>query len=223
MQEFEPFCRQLTNEGIGTRQVAARPGQAGDKTELDRVFGDVEDDGDSGGYGLSRQCGRGIGGDDHDDLSPNQFGRQRREPVKPTFGPPVFDRHVLALDIACVLQTLANPRTRFTIASGDWLLRNPITGVALCCARAASGHGAAPPKNAMFASRGHSITPSARAIGASLSRELGLVARAAATIFIFLYLGSAVTSAPIQSGSINFWSASVSSISASTMPSKSPS
>src|SRR5262249_5014231 len=26
---------------------------------------------------------------------------------KPTFGPPVFDRHVLALDIACVLQTLA--------------------------------------------------------------------------------------------------------------------
>src|SRR5215813_15343745 len=59
--------RQLTNEGIGTRQVAARPGQTGDKTELDRVFGDVEDDGDSGGYGLGRQRGRGIGGDDHDD------------------------------------------------------------------------------------------------------------------------------------------------------------
>src|SRR5262245_36918973 len=101
------YFRQLTNEGIGTRQVAARPGQAGDKTELDRVFGDVEDDGDSGGYGLGRQCGRGIGGDDHDDLSPNQFGCQRWEPVKPTFGPPVFDRHVLALYIACVLQALA--------------------------------------------------------------------------------------------------------------------
>jgi hypothetical protein len=24
--------------------------------------------------------------------------------------------------------------------SGDWLLRNPITGIADCCARAASGH-----------------------------------------------------------------------------------
>jgi len=27
----------------------------------------------------------------------------------------------------------------------DWLLRNPITGIAGCCARAASGHAAAPP------------------------------------------------------------------------------
>src|SRR5262245_65274730 len=78
------YFRQLTNEGIGTRQVAARPGQTGDKTELDRVFGDVEDDGDSGGYGLGRQRRRGIGGDDHDDLSPNQFGRQRREDRKST-------------------------------------------------------------------------------------------------------------------------------------------
>src|SRR5258708_38472763 len=69
----------------------------------------------------------------------------------------------------------------------------------------------------------HSITSSARAIGASLSRELGLATRAAATMLIFLYLGSAVTSAPIQSGSVNFWSASVSSISTSTTPSKSPS
>jgi hypothetical protein len=89
-----------------------------------------------------------LGGDDHDDLSPNQFGRQRREPVKPTFGPPVFDRHVLALDIACVLQALAKSAHTFTIASGDWMLRNPITGVALCCARAASGHAAAPPSEA---------------------------------------------------------------------------
>src|SRR5262245_39767399 len=101
------YFRQLTNEGIGTRQVAARPGQTGDKTELDRVFGDVEDDGDSGGYGLGRQRRRGIGGDDHDDLSPNQFGRQRREPVKPTFGPAVVDRHVLALDIARLFEALA--------------------------------------------------------------------------------------------------------------------
>src|SRR5262245_33618103 len=69
----------------------------------------------------------------------------------------------------------------------------------------------------------YSITLSAQAIGASLSRELGLATRAAASMLIFLYLGSAVTSAPIQSGSVNFWSASVSSISARTTPSKSPS
>jgi hypothetical protein len=28
---------------------------------------------------------------------------------------------------------------------GDRVLRNPITGIAGCCARAASGHAAAPP------------------------------------------------------------------------------
>jgi hypothetical protein len=55
-----------------------------------------------------------------------------------------------------------------------------------------------------------------------LSGNFGLAKRAA-TILTFLYVGSAVTSSPIQSGSVNFWSASVSSISAKTTPSKSPS
>ena len=51
------------------------------------------------------------------------------------------------------------PRT----ASGDWLLRNPITGIAGCCARAASGHAAAaPPSSVMNSRRSHSITSSAR-------------------------------------------------------------
>src|SRR5262245_60386564 len=55
----------------------------------------------------------------------------------------------------------------------------------------------------------HPITSSARAIGASLSRERRLATRAAATMLIFLYLGSAVTSGPIQSGTVNLCSAFV--------------
>ena len=48
--------------------------------------------------------------------------------------------------------------------SGDWKLRNPITGIAGCCARAASGHAAAaPPSSVMNSRRHHSITSSARA------------------------------------------------------------
>ena len=31
--------------------------------------------------------------------------------------------------------------------SGDWLKKNPITGIAGCCARAVSGHAAAAPPN----------------------------------------------------------------------------
>ena len=44
---------------------------------------------------------------DHGDLSANQFGRQRRQSIGLIFGPAVFDRHVLALDIAGVFQALA--------------------------------------------------------------------------------------------------------------------
>jgi len=39
-------------------------------------------------------------------------------------------------------------------SSGDLLLRNPITGIAACCPRAASGHAAAaPPSSVMNARR----------------------------------------------------------------------
>ncbi len=43
-QELQPFCRQLITEKIDPCQIAARPGEAGDKTKLDRVFADGEDD-----------------------------------------------------------------------------------------------------------------------------------------------------------------------------------
>jgi hypothetical protein len=43
----------------------------------------------------------------------------------------------------------SNPRrnaaTKWAVSSGDLLLRNPITGIAGCCARAASGHATAVP------------------------------------------------------------------------------
>ena len=55
------------------------------------------------------------------------------------------------------------PRRRFAIASVDAGLRNPITGIAGCCARAASGHAAAaPPSSVMNIAPPHSITSSAR-------------------------------------------------------------
>jgi hypothetical protein len=51
-QEFQPLCRQLTNEEINPCQVAAWPREAGDKTKPHRVFGDGEDDGDRRGCRL---------------------------------------------------------------------------------------------------------------------------------------------------------------------------
>jgi hypothetical protein len=49
MQQVEPLCRQLTAEKVDPRQVAARPGEAGDKTERDRVLGGNKGDRDRRG------------------------------------------------------------------------------------------------------------------------------------------------------------------------------
>ena len=107
-QEFQPLCRQLATEKIDPGQVAARPGEAGDKTEPDRVFAGDEDDGDRRGCRLGRQRdGSTADRGDHGDLPANQIGRQRRQPIDLILGPAVFDRHVLALDKARFLQALA--------------------------------------------------------------------------------------------------------------------
>jgi len=43
---------------------------------------------------------------DHGDLSANQIGRQRRQPIHLIFSPTVFDRQVFACDIARLFQGL---------------------------------------------------------------------------------------------------------------------
>ena len=51
--------------------------------------------------------GSASGRGDDGDLPPNQFGRQRRQPIVLGLRPAVLDRHVLILDEACFLQSLA--------------------------------------------------------------------------------------------------------------------
>ena len=91
-----------------TRQIAARPGETRDETELDRVFADQKNDGDRRGRSLGRQrqirtskCG------DHSDRPADQFRRQRRQPSWLTLGPAVIDCDVLAFDISGLFEALA--------------------------------------------------------------------------------------------------------------------
>ena len=56
---------------------------------------------------LAASAEGGFRRDDHGDPSANQIGRQRRQPIDLILGPAVFDRDVLALDIAGFLQALA--------------------------------------------------------------------------------------------------------------------
>jgi hypothetical protein len=129
-----------------TPVIAARPGKAGDKTKTDRVFGNAEDDGDRRGCRLGRKRRSGASVCcDHGYPSANQFGGQRRQQVKFTFRPPVFDRHVLALDIAAVFQALAKcaqlvrycmgrPGVEISDHGHRQLLRARCQGPRSCCA-----------------------------------------------------------------------------------------
>ena len=69
------------------------------------------------------------------------------------FGPAEFDYNIAALDVAHFTQALAERGNERRERSGDALCRNPITGIAACCARAASGHAAAAPPSSVMNSR----------------------------------------------------------------------
>ena len=126
--------------------VAARPVQAGDEAKLrpgrspiTKTIGIVV---------VAALAASAAGGaaarDDHGHLTADQIGRQCRQSIILTLRPAIFDRHILALDIAGFAQALAERVNEVQRILGDPLLRNPITGIAGCCARAASGH--APPR-----------------------------------------------------------------------------
>ena len=67
--------------------------------------------------------------------------------------PPIFNRHILTLDIAASFKPSRNAATMGAYPFGDATLRNPITGID-CCARAFSGHVAvAPPITEMNSRR----------------------------------------------------------------------
>ena len=87
-QELKPFRRQLANEKIDAGQVTVRSGKARDKTKLDWVFPNGEDDRNSGGRRLGRDRGNGAAARDDDrDLFANKIGDECRQPVELVFGP----------------------------------------------------------------------------------------------------------------------------------------
>jgi hypothetical protein len=106
-QELQPLRRQLGREEIDAGRVAAWPGEARDKTEPDRVFGNEKHDGNRRGRLGGRQCRGRAACDDHVDAPANEVGRQRRQPIGLVLAPAIVDRDSLALDKAALLETLA--------------------------------------------------------------------------------------------------------------------
>jgi hypothetical protein len=105
MQQSQPLGVHLLGEKIDAGRVAARPGEAGDKTKLDRVFSDAEDDRDSRGCSFGRKRDSVAPRGDHGHTTADQVSHQRRQAI--ALQPVVLDRHVLALDVAGFAKPLA--------------------------------------------------------------------------------------------------------------------
>src|SRR6516164_11461489 len=108
MQEPQPLGCNLPGEIVDAGSVAARPGKAGDKTKLDRVFSDAEDNRDRRGRSFgclgSKVAGRRG---DNGDAPAHEVSHERWQTIELALQPMVLHRHVLALDVAGVVEALA--------------------------------------------------------------------------------------------------------------------
>src|SRR5262245_37494171 len=108
MQEAKPLGHNLSVEGIDAGRIAARPGKAGDQSQLDRVVADAEDDRDRRGRSFCRLGTSAEGGRrDHVHTTADEVIHERRQAMVLALHPVVLDRHVLAFDVAGFVEAFA--------------------------------------------------------------------------------------------------------------------
>ena len=111
MQEPQPLGQNFTGEKIDTGRVAARLRQAGDETELDRVFAHLEDDRNRRGRRFGPERSGGVAGGDDSNTAADEISHERRQTIVAALQPVVLDRHVLALEVAGFLEAFTKRGT----------------------------------------------------------------------------------------------------------------
>ena len=96
MQQFQPLRRHLNVQLRHARDVRARPVEAGDEANSDRVHSPFEDDRNGRSRGLCRKRRWSSGRGNHGYLTTNQIGRQCGQAIIFTLPPAIFDGHVTA-------------------------------------------------------------------------------------------------------------------------------
>src|SRR5262249_19138870 len=91
------------NEIVKANQDTARTGEVREEAEPDLVLSKQKDNGDRGRGNLSRHR-TSAQSRDHTDLPAHQLSHQRRQPIVLVLRPAVLDHHVLAFDVASLLQ-----------------------------------------------------------------------------------------------------------------------
>jgi hypothetical protein len=95
----------------------------------------------------------GTDENDHPNFPLRQIGQFGGQGVIPATCKSVFNCHIAAFGIANVSKATSTEASIEASESAILLLRYPITGIARCCACAASGQTAAPPSPAMNSRR----------------------------------------------------------------------
>ena len=93
MQDREPLAQRFLREPIEAGRVAARPGEACHKAELDRVLTNDEDNRDSWCCCSCRDRGRIALRGDHGYAPADQFGHHRRQAVELAVQDMILDCH----------------------------------------------------------------------------------------------------------------------------------
>ena len=127
MQQLQPLRRHLHIRLRHARDVATRSIQITDEAELDRVGAGFKDDRNGGGRGLGCNRRGGACCSNHRDLTGNQICHHRRQTVILTLRPAIFDRHIVALNIACFAQTFEKGRQLPLVFPAEAALIKPMT------------------------------------------------------------------------------------------------
>src|SRR5262245_20474339 len=121
MEKSQPLGRNLSGEKIDAGRVAARPGKARDKTQLDRVVADPEDDRNRCSRSFGRLGSSGLAGrGDNSHATPDKVRHERRQPVVSTVQPVVLDYDVLPLHVTCFAESFTE-----RIGTADGVLGRP--------------------------------------------------------------------------------------------------
>jgi hypothetical protein len=110
-QQLQPLCSQRDGVIGNARDVAPRSVHAGDQALLDGIATDRENNRDRRGCRLGRARRSPKTREDYCDLSTNQIGRQGRQSIQLAIRPAVFDRNILAFDVADFPQASAERRS----------------------------------------------------------------------------------------------------------------
>jgi hypothetical protein len=100
MQQSKLLCPELSKDKRDTGDIAARPVETGDETELNRVTTACEDDRDRRSRRFGYHCRGSVMRSDHRHLTAYQISCEVGQSFLLVLRPAILDRDILALDVS---------------------------------------------------------------------------------------------------------------------------